>query len=208
MERAGNVINKEGQTVSITALPVAETLENDISGYIQTNLMAMTDGHIFFDVEEFKKGKRPAVNAFLSVSRVGNQTKELLDQELANLIRRKLAEYQKALEIARFGVELPEETRKVIDFGEKLGILFNQDPQTVFSRGFQLFLFGLLLSGFWDGRSPKIMVVTVKEMSEYYKEGVFSKIEAGVEKIKKIDELITFSQKIGSEINKMFYSGQ
>ena len=175
-------------------MPVAETLENDISGYIQTNLMAMTDGHIFFDIEEFKKGKRPAINAFLSVSRVGNQTKELLDQELANLVRRKLAEYQKALEIARFGVELPEKTRKIIDFGEKLGILFNQDPKTVLSRGFQLFLLGLLLSGFWDGRSPKIMAVTVKEMLEHYKEGVFSKIETEIEKIKKTEDLISFSK--------------
>ncbi len=205
MERAGNIINKEGEIVSITALPVAETLENDISGYIQTNLMAMTDGHIFFDIEEFKKGKRPAVNAFLSVSRVGNQTKGLLDQELANLVRKKLAEYQKALEIARFGVELPEETRKIIDFGEKLGILFNQDPKTVLSRGFQLFLFGLLLSGFWDGRSPQIMTVTVKEMLEYYKESFFSKIETEIEKIKNIEDIISFSRKIGSEINKMFY---
>ena len=194
MERAGNIIDKEGEEISITALPVAETLENDISGYIQTNLMAMTDGHIFFDIEEFKKGKRPAINAFLSVSRVGNQTKELLDQELANLVRRKLAEYQKALEIARFGVELPEKTRKIIDFGEKLGILFNQDPKTVLSRGFQLFLLGLLLSGFWDGRSPKIMAITVKEMLEHYKEGVFSKIETEIEKIKKTEDLISFSK--------------
>ena len=136
--------------MNITALPVAETLGNDISGYIQTNLMAMTDGHIFFDVEEFKKGRRPAINAFLSVSRIGNQTKKPIDQELARFIRKKLIEYQRILGIVRFGVELPEKTKELIDFGDKLAILFNQSSKTVIPREFQLFLFGLLLSGFWD----------------------------------------------------------
>ena len=204
VERAGNIKNKEGKEVSITALPVAETLENDISGYIQTNLLAMTDGHIFFDIEEFKKGRRPAINFFLSVSRVGNQTKEPLDRELATFVRKKLAEYQKVLEIARFGVELPEETKRVIDLGEKLGVIFNQGPKTVISREFQLFLIGLLLSGFWDDEVPKIMEIIKEEILEHYKKGEFPDIEMEIRKIKTVEELKNFAKEYHSEIKRMF----
>ncbi len=204
IERAGNIKNKEGKEVSITALPVAETLENDISGYIQTNLLAMTDGHIFFDIEEFKKGRRPAINFFLSVSRVGNQTKEPLDRELATFIRKKLAEYQKVLEIARFGVELPEETKRVLDFGEKLGVIFNQGLKTVISREFQLFLIGLLLSGFWDDKVPKIMEIIEEEILEHYKKGEFLDIEMEIRKIKTIEELKNFAKEYHSKIKSMF----
>src|SRR4030065_1672896 len=91
LERAGNIKNSTGKNVSITALPVAETLEGDLAGYYQTNLMAITDGHIFFDIDEFRRGARPAINHALSVSRVGNQTKTGLDRELASVIRANLA---------------------------------------------------------------------------------------------------------------------
>jgi len=133
LERAGNIKTSSGKAVSITALPVAETLEGDITGYIQTNLMAITDGHIFFDIDEFRKGKRPAINHALSVSRVGNQTKSPLERELSNILREALSAYQKDLEIARFGVELPENTKKEIDLGEKIEAVLNQDSDTWFA---------------------------------------------------------------------------
>src|SRR5581483_5765076 len=70
LERAGNFKTAKGP-VSITCLPVTEAVQGDLTGYIQTNLMSMTDGHIYFDNDLFSKGKRPAVNTFLSVTRVG-----------------------------------------------------------------------------------------------------------------------------------------
>jgi F-type H+/Na+-transporting ATPase subunit alpha len=81
MERAGQF--KKG---SITCLPVAETVLSDISGYIQTNLMSMTDGHIFFDSEFFNQGKRPAINPFVSVTRVGHQTQSPLTRSMSREI--------------------------------------------------------------------------------------------------------------------------
>ncbi|MFC1621848.1 F0F1 ATP synthase subunit alpha [Patescibacteria group bacterium] len=77
LERAGNFKTDKGPK-SITCLVVAETVEGDISGYIQTNLMAITDGHIFFDKDYFEEGRRPAINHFLSVTRVGRQTQSRL----------------------------------------------------------------------------------------------------------------------------------
>jgi len=133
MERTGNIRIKNGE-VSITALPVAQTLENNLSGYIQTNLMAMTDGHIFFDINEFRKGKFPAINIFLSVSRVGNQTKSALERSIADLIRRYLSDYRESLEVATFGVDLPEKTKKIIDLGKKIELVLEQDPERLFSK--------------------------------------------------------------------------
>ena len=149
IERAGNIKGPDGEEVSITALPVAETLENDISGFIQTNLLSMTDGHIFFDINKLKKGQNPAINISLSVSRAGNQTREDLDKEIAGKIRERLVQYRKVLEVTQFGAELSEKNRKILAFGEKIEVIFEQDADQIVSRIEQLFLFGLLFSGFW-----------------------------------------------------------
>ena len=85
LERSGNfVIKKDGNEmdVAITCLPAAETIQGDLTGYIQTNLMSMTDGHIYFDNELFFKGRRPAINPFISVTRVGYQTQTSLRKEM------------------------------------------------------------------------------------------------------------------------------
>lgn len=204
LERAGNIKTPDNKEVSITALPVAETLENDISGFIQTNLIAMTDGHIFFDINNFRKGRRPAINAFLSVSRVGNQTKEPLDKDLAGWIRRKMVEYQRVMEIAQFGGELPLETQKVLDLGKKLEILFNQGPKTIIPRPLQLFLFGLVLCGFWEDKPQNIMKIEIDTILKNYKEA-FPEAERTIEKIKNLEELKTFTKEIIPKVKEILY---
>jgi len=206
VERAGNIKTPDNKEVSITALPVAETLENDISGYIQTNLMAMTDGHIFFDIDDFRKGRRPAINAFLSVSRVGNQTKEPLDRELAGWIRRKLAEYQRVMEVAQFGVELSRETQKLLELGKKLEILFNQDLKTIIPRVLQLFLFGLLFSGFWEGKPQSVMKIEINEILKNYKKRAFFEIESEIKKIKNLKELEDFTEKNIPKVKEILHA--
>ena len=187
LERAGNI--KSGRKKeSITALPVANTLENDISGYIQTNLMAITDGHIFFNNDYFKKGIKPAIDAFLSVSRVGNQTKSQLDQELSQIIRRKMSDYNRALEIARFGVELPEETKRILDTGEKIDIIFSQPSAVILSRPFQLLLVGLLLFGYWENNTSTEVEKEIKDLIQHYKEGDLLDIETEVKRAEDMEE--------------------
>ncbi len=225
LERAGNIKasnNKKSphqksgngsKEVSITALPVAETLENDISGYIQTNLMAITDGHIFFDIDDFREGKRPAINAFLSVSRVGNQTKDLLDKKLANWIRKKMAEYKRLMEIAQFGVELSPKTQKLLDLGKKIEILFSQGLKTIIPRPLQLLLFGLLLSGFWENKPYDVMKVEVNKILEGYRKGPFFEefltlleIEGDIKRIKNLEELKEFAQKNIPKVIKILHA--
>ncbi|MEF8847028.1 MAG: F0F1 ATP synthase subunit alpha [Candidatus Paceibacterota bacterium] len=187
LERAGNV-KSEQKEASITALPVANTQENDISGYIQTNLMAITDGHIFFDSDKFRKGINPAIDIFLSVSRVGNQTKSRLDRELAQQIRRKMSDYNRALEISQFGVELPEKTRNIISFGKKLEKIFTQPSDVLFSREFQLLLVGLLLVGYWKEDSPAEVDQEVARLTERYQQEEFSDLEQKIQDIEDSDK--------------------
>lgn len=205
LERAGQIKTQSGDIVSITALPVAETLEGDITGYIQTNLMAITDGHIFFDIDEFRKGQRPAINDSLSVSRVGNQTKQQLERQLAQKLREVLSSYKKDLEIAKFGVELPELTRKEIERGEKIELIFNQDTETLISRDLQLFLFGLLFSGFWDNKNTGMVKVDLIKLVEKYKKGELKSLSGQVQKIQTFEELVSFSGKYANSISESLY---
>jgi F-type H+-transporting ATPase subunit alpha len=196
LERAGNIKYTKDKEVSITALPVADTLEGDITGYIQTNLMAITDGHLFFDIEEFRKGARPAINVFLSVSRVGNQTKSPLEREIARIIRKRMAEYKRALEIARFGVELPQKTKEVYELGKKLEVLFFQESQEIYKKELQLLLLGLLLCGFWKEKTLEKMRQDIVKITEIFEEKILPQIEEEIKKVKKIKELTNLVERL------------
>jgi len=204
LERAGNIKTRDDKEVSITALPAAETLENDLSGFIQTNLMAMTDGHIFFDINDFRRGKLPAVNAFLSVSRVGNQTKEPLDYALASWLRKKMIEYQRIEEIAQFGEELFPETQRLLDLGKKLEILFNQGSKTIIPRSLQLFVLGLLIYGFWEDKPRNIMKIEIDTILKNYRE-VLPELERRMEGIKNLEELKNFAEQVIPGVKEILY---
>jgi len=201
LERAGN-IKKNNQEVSITVLPVAETLENNISGFIQTNLIAITDGHIFFDINEFRKGKRPAINAFLSISRVGNQTKSPVEKELAGLIRKKMIEYQRVLELSQFGTELSKETQELIEFGKRLELLFNQEVEKIIPCELQLILVGLLFSDFWTEKSLTKMKIEIDKIYESYIHKGTPRLREEIEEIKDFSHLKFLIKEIFLEIEK------
>lgn len=197
VERAGNFKSNpadgqsETKTAPITLLPIAETLEGDLAGYIQTNLMAMTDGHIFFDVAESKKGRHPAVSFTLSVSRVGNQTKTPLERELSLLISEKLTAYRKAEEVSRFGVELTTQTLQALDQGEKLIALFDQESQTIIPKGLQLIYLGMFFGGLWNKKSAKeVRVEKIRLLGEYL-QGRFANLPVEAKLAKSVKQLVT-----------------
>jgi len=133
VERAGNFLvpksseSKNCCEVSITCLPIAETAEADMTGYIQTNLMGMTDGHIFFDSDLFFKGIRPAVNIFLSVTRVGHQVQpaelKKVSQDVLKLLKR-VGDLERFL---RFGPEVTDQVKDVLDKGKAVWDFFRQN---------------------------------------------------------------------------------
>lgn len=163
MERAGRILvgksireketltlKIEGKTASITCLPVVETLGGDFTGYIQTNLMSMTDGHLFFDINQFQEGQRPAVNTGLSVTRIGKQTQKTVERDIALKVRKILFDYSKARDVAKFGVELLQETQQRVVTGEKMLAVFDQLGETIVPKVIQLLFIELLLDGFWE----------------------------------------------------------
>lgn len=140
----------EGKTASITCLPVVETQGGDLAGYIQTNLMSMTDGHLFFDINQFQEGQRPPVNIGLSVTRIGKQTQKTVERDISLKVRKVLFDYSKAKDVAKFGVELLQETQQRVVMGEKMLAVFDQLGDTIVPRVIQLLFIELLMDGFWE----------------------------------------------------------
>src|SRR3989344_181876 len=188
-ERAGNFKTKSQKAVSITLLPIAETQEGDLTGYIQTNLMAMTDGHIFFDVVEAKGGRLPAINFGLSVTRVGNQTRSQIEREISDYIGVKLSEVRQAEELGKFGVELTETTMKVIDEGKKIDAVFQQDASLIIPGDLQILFAGLLIARFWEEASFAKINFEQKMLAIAYETGLLNKIRLKLAKITKLREL-------------------
>ncbi len=125
LERAGN-FDVNGKNVSITAFPVAETYLGDFAGYIQTNLASITDGHLYFDGELFLKGVRPAINIFLSVTRVGRQTQNNAHRTATGKIMSLLKKHAELVRYLKFGSEISSEVKGTIETGNKLFSFFNQ----------------------------------------------------------------------------------
>jgi F-type H+/Na+-transporting ATPase subunit alpha len=148
LERAGNFKHKTVGEVSITCLPVIEIVEGDFTGYIATNVMGITDGHIYLDSNIYYQGLRPAVNIPLSVTRVGRQTLDKLAREVNKTLTAFLAEYEKIANLSHFGQELTDEVKKNLHIGELIYKFFNQPYQQTIPTTIQLIMLSMLLQNF------------------------------------------------------------
>ncbi len=125
LERAAKMSDAQGAG-SLTALPVIETQEGDVSAYIPTNVISITDGQIFLETDLFNSGIRPAVNVGLSVSRVGGSAQIKAMKKVAGTLRLDLAQYRELQAFAAFGSDLDEATRRQLDRGARLVELLKQ----------------------------------------------------------------------------------
>ena len=127
LERAAKLSDELGGG-SITALPIIETQSNDISAYIPTNVISITDGQIFLESELFFAGQRPAINAGISVSRVGGNAQTPAMKKVSARIKLMLAQYRELQTFAQFGSDIDAETKKRLDHGAVLMEILKQ-PQ-------------------------------------------------------------------------------
>ena len=125
LERACK-LNKENGGGSITALPIIETQAGDISAYIPTNVISITDGQLFLQTELFNSGARPAVDSGLSVSRVGSAAQTKAMKQVSSSLKLELAQYRELLSFAQFGSDLDAATKEVIEHGARLTELLKQ----------------------------------------------------------------------------------
>jgi F-type H+-transporting ATPase subunit alpha len=150
LERAGNFILPNGSEHAITCLPVVESVEGDIAGYIQTNLMSMTDGHIYFDIDMFGKGNRPAINPFLSVSRVGRQTQTPLRLTLNRELISFLTLHRKLESYSHFSAEAGPDVKRTLAVAERITAFFTQGGTEVKNLDLQIIIFCLLWIDYWQ----------------------------------------------------------
>jgi len=146
LERACK-LNKDFGGGSITALPIIETQAGDLSAYIPTNVISITDGQIFLEPDLFYKGNRPAVNAGLSVSRVGSSAQIKAMKKVAGQMRLEAAQYRELAAFAQFGSDLDPETKAKLERGQRLYEIFKQDQYQPLSVEKQVLIYYTLIKG-------------------------------------------------------------
>ncbi len=137
LERSAR-LNDDNGGGSITALPIIETQAGDVSAYIPTNVISITDGQIYLEADLFNKGQRPAINAGLSVSRVGSAAQTKLIKKLSGTLRLDLAQYRELEAFAQFGSDVDDETKKRLERGKRTVEVLKQgqyEPQSVAQQG-------------------------------------------------------------------------
>jgi proton translocating ATP synthase F1 alpha subunit len=149
LERAAQLSDAVGGG-SLTALPIIETMANDVSAYIPTNVISITDGQIFLESELFNQGIRPAINVGLSVSRVGSAAQYKPMKQIAGTLKLELAQYREVVEFSKFGASLDAETKQQLNRGARLIELLKQGQYEPLDIATQIVLIYLGISGMLD----------------------------------------------------------
>lgn len=194
LERACK-LNKENGGGSITALPIIETQAGDISAYIPTNVISITDGQIFLEPDLFYKGNRPAVNAGLSVSRVGSSAQIKAMKKVAGKMRLEAAQYRELAAFAQFGSDLDIETKKKIERGQRLYEIFKQEQYQPLAVSKQVLTYYTLINGFMDN-------VPVEKIREF-EAGLYKYADLNDEALKLIDDKKELNEEIETKMKKL-----
>jgi F-type H+-transporting ATPase subunit alpha len=159
LERAGQ-LNDERGGGSMTALPIVETQMGDLAAYIPTNIISITDGQIFLETELFHSGIRPAVNAGLSVSRVGGAAQSRAMQQVAGQIRLDMAQYRELQAFSQFGTDLDAATQTALGRGARLVELIKQGQHTYLAPQDQIVVFYAATHGYLND-------IAIEDVEEY-----------------------------------------
>lgn len=186
LERAAKLSKALGGG-SLTALPIIETQENDVSAYIPTNVISITDGQIFLESDLFNKGIRPALNVGISVSRVGSSAQTKAMKKVAGKIRLELAQFRELEAFMQFASDLDEETKKRIESGRRYTELLKQDQHVTLPFYKQVVSLYAANQGIFDGvavHNVRAVEALLIEHIEREKPYIFESIE----KTKSIDD--------------------
>jgi len=168
LERAAKMSDDMGAG-SLTALPIIETQEGDVSAYIPTNVISITDGQIYLETDLFNAGIRPAVNVGLSVSRVGGAAQVKSMKKVAGTLRLDLAQYREMAAFAQFGSDLDEATQKQLSRGERLVELLKQDQYAPLEVSDQVIAIFAATKGYLDKIPTSKIKIAEKELLEFLK---------------------------------------
>ena len=149
LERSARLSEKEGGG-SITALPIIETQAGDVSAYIPTNVISITDGQIFLETDLFYQGVRPAISVGLSVSRVGSAAQTKAIKKVSGTTKLDLAQFRELQAFAQFGSDLDDATKAKIQRGERIVELFKQNHYSPVSLELEVTILWAMQNGYFD----------------------------------------------------------
>ena len=169
LERAAKLSDELGGG-SITALPIIETQAGDVAAYIPTNVISITDGQIFLDTQLFNSGFRPAIDAGISVSRVGGAAQLKAMKQVASKVKLELAQYTELLTFAQFGSDLDRATKAQLERGHRIMAMLKQSQNKPYSVEEQVISFYAVTNGFYDDIEVKNVAKFEKELINYLNE--------------------------------------
>ncbi|HEY0979576.1 MAG TPA: F0F1 ATP synthase subunit alpha, partial [Candidatus Paceibacterota bacterium] len=152
---------------SITALPIIETQENDVSAYIPTNVISITDGQIFLETDMFNKGFRPAMNVGISVSRVGSAAQTKAMKKVSGKIKLELAQFRELEAFMQFSSDLDENTKKQIDAGRRMTEILKQPNGKPLPFEMQAAIIFAATNGYFDGFAPDETAAAEERLQDY-----------------------------------------
>ncbi len=190
LERASKLDEKYGGG-SLTALPIIETQAGDVSAYIPTNVISITDGQIFLETDLFYQGIRPAISPGISVSRVGSNAQTKAMKKVAGKLRLELAQFRELAAFAQFSSDLDKETRDKIERGKRLTEVLKQTQYSPLSMESQVVIIFATINGFLDDIAVEKVKAFEKELLEFIEE-----------KNKNISEKIASEKQISEETDK------
>jgi F-type H+-transporting ATPase subunit alpha len=204
LERSARLNEKNGNG-SLTALPIIETQAGDVSAYIPTNVISITDGQIFLETDLFNQGQRPAVSVGLSVSRVGSAAQLKMTKQVAGKLKGELAQFRELAAFAQFGSDLDAKTKAQLDRGARIVELFKQPQFNPLSIELQATILWAMQNNYFDS----IAVPNIQAAATHLKDFILNRKTALVDKLNKakaIDDTIATDLKAALEEWKKTYS--
>lgn len=192
LERACK-LSKENGGGSLTALPIIETQANDVSAYIPTNVISITDGQIYLESSLFLSGIKPAINVGLSVSRVGGSAQRKSMRKVAGTLRIDLSQYQELAGFAQFGSELDKESQRQIARGQRMTELLKQDQYSPLKVGEEVLVLYAGVHGYLDTVEVADVLAYEKQLLSYARaerKDVLDELNASNELTKELEEKV------------------
>ncbi len=205
LERAARMADDQGGG-TLTALPIIETQAGDVSGYIPTNVISITDGQIFLETDLFNAGQRPAINVGISVSRVGGDAQIKAMRQVAGRLKLDLAQYRELAAFAQFASDLDKSTRATLERGQRMTELLKQPQYSALSVGTQVVSFFAGANGYLDD-------VAIERIGEFerqlhrFMEQSHPEVVKAIEEKKVIDDEVEKPLRAAIEEFKKGFSG-
>ena len=197
-------LNKENGGGSITALPIIETQANDISAYIPTNVISITDGQIYLQTDLFNAGIRPAINVGQSVSRVGSAAQTGTIKSVSGKLKLELAQYNSLAALAQFGSELDAATQKQLDRGKRLTEILKQPQYSPLTENLEVLSIYAVTAGLMDDIPVDSFQRFEKDLHEYAKKKYPKVLETLATGEKPTEQTLKQIEKIVQEFKKRF----